>query len=71
MYQLGDWLFTGDTLVSHGDSVAPIPTVFADAPDQIRPSVRRMLDWEFNQMADGHSGYTKNPKPMVKAWISK
>jgi glyoxylase-like metal-dependent hydrolase (beta-lactamase superfamily II) len=56
VYLWKDVAFTGDSLLGHEASVAPVHWVFADDYDQNLESLKRLLERDFSRIADGHAG---------------
>lgn len=70
MYVWRNTLFSGDSIVSRGDHVSEIPKATADNYAQIRDSVARVLEVDFDRMADGHSGLQQNARLHVENFVS-
>lgn len=69
VYLWGDVAFTGDSLLGHGDAVAPAHRAFADDFDQNLSSLRRLLERDFDRIADGHAGVHEGVPPQLRALL--
>ena len=69
MYIYGDVLFTGDTVVGRGDEVNEIPRGTYTDYDRVRNSVRKVMGFPFERIADGHVGIHENARVQVQAFV--
>lgn len=70
MYIWNETLFSGDSIVGRGDHVSEIPKPTADNYDLIVQSVAKVLDFQFDDMADGHAGLHKGIRGQVEAYVN-
>lgn len=66
----GEVLFSGDTLLGHGDHVAPTHASFADDWEQNVASIERLTHHRFLFMADGHAGLHADAAPQVHQFVA-
>jgi glyoxylase-like metal-dependent hydrolase (beta-lactamase superfamily II) len=71
MYIWNNTLFSGDSIVGRGDHVNEIPRPTADNYDQIKLSVAKVLDYQFERMADGHVGLHKEIRTQVETYVNR
>lgn len=67
-YRLGDILFTGDTVVGHGDRVGMLP--FAEDSKENRASIKRLSEIEFSRIACGHGGIYEGVRSQIEAFTA-
>jgi glyoxylase-like metal-dependent hydrolase (beta-lactamase superfamily II) len=70
MYIWNDTLFSGDSIVGRGERVNETPRPTSDDYDQIRLSAAKVLDYQFDRMADGHVGLHKAIRTQVETYIN-
>jgi glyoxylase-like metal-dependent hydrolase (beta-lactamase superfamily II) len=70
MYLMGDLLFTGDSLMMRKGKLQMGPNFFSESVEDNRRSLGKLTDVPFTAVADGHSGYTADAKPMLAAFLS-
>ncbi len=66
IYLWEDVAFTGDTLLGHESSVAPVHWAFADDYGQNLESLERLATKDFERIADGHSGVHEGAKERLQ-----
>ena len=69
MYVWNKTLFSGDSIVSRGDHVSEIPKPTYENYAQTKTSVARVLDVEFDRMADGHAGLQLDARMHVENFV--
>jgi len=70
MYIWNTTLFSGDMIVGRGDKVNEIPKATSDNYDQIRSSVAKVLDYRFDDMADGHVGLHLGVRSQIETYVN-
>ncbi|MFT5006306.1 MAG: glyoxylase-like metal-dependent hydrolase (beta-lactamase superfamily II) [Paracoccaceae bacterium] len=70
MYIWNNTLFSGDSIVGRGDHVNEIPKAMTDDYDQIHSSIAKVMQYKFDDMADGHVGLHKGIRDQVKAYVA-
>jgi len=69
MYIYEDVLFTGDTIVGRGGTMNRIPRGTYTDYDIVRDSVRGVMEFPFERVADGHVGLHENARTQVQAFL--
>lgn len=59
VYLWGDVLFSGDTLMWSKQGVGFLPSLLMEDTNQAFESLRKLVPFSFNFMADGHIGWTR------------
>jgi glyoxylase-like metal-dependent hydrolase (beta-lactamase superfamily II) len=70
MYIYKDVVFTGDTVVGRGDAVNEMPSGSYTNYDIVRAGLRKVMDYPFERVADGHVGLHKNARQQVQAFLN-
>ncbi len=72
MYLWKDILFTGDSIVGRDGYVNEIPALLYTDYDAVRGNVAKVLDYEFERIADGHVGlHTTNARQQVISYVGQ
>ena len=70
IYIWNNVLFSGDMIVGRGDKVNEIPRLFYTDYDAVRSNIAKALDYEFDRMADGHTGLHENVRVQVETYVN-
>jgi hydroxyacylglutathione hydrolase len=71
MYLHDDVLFTGDSIVGEKGAMYRLPSGTYTSVALVRGSVRKVMDYCFRRVADGHAGIHENARAQVAAFLKR